>query len=94
MTNSGNDDILRTVEISFEFDGVTVCGHVGETVAAALLRAGITHLRNAPNSGTPRGMFCIMGACQECVIEIDGHKAEACRTVVSEGLVIRRAANV
>ena len=94
MTDGNNDHILRSKEISFIFDGVSVTGHDGETVAAALLRAGITHLRNAPNSGTPRGMFCIMGACQECVIEIDGRKVEACRTTISEGLVIRRVPDV
>ncbi|MCP5382825.1 MAG: (2Fe-2S)-binding protein [Kordiimonadaceae bacterium] len=94
MTGGGNNHILRSKEISFIFDGANVTAHEGETVAAALLRAGITHLRNAPNSGTPRGMFCIMGACQECVIEIDGRKAEACRTTISEGLVIGRVPGV
>ncbi|MEZ5756884.1 MAG: (2Fe-2S)-binding protein [Emcibacteraceae bacterium] len=94
MTVGGNDHILRSKEISFIFDGVSITGHDGETVAAALLRAGITHLRNAPNSDTPRGMFCIMGACQECVVEIDGQKVEACRTTITEGLVIRRVPSV
>ena len=86
--------IERSEEISFEFDGKCYPGHAGESIAAALLRAGVTNLRDAPNSNTPRGMFCVMGACQECVVEIAGRKVEACRTEITDGLKIVRAANV
>jgi|TARA_R110002096_G_scaffold436056_1_gene666508 D-hydroxyproline dehydrogenase subunit gamma len=86
--------IERSEEISFKFDGKSYRGYAGESVGAALLRAGITHLRNAPNTNTPRGMFCVMGACQECVVVIDGRKVEACRAELSDGLNIKRAVNV
>ena len=86
--------IERSEEISFEFDGKSYKGFAGESIAAALLRVGVTHLRDAPNSATPRGMFCVMGACQECVVEVNGRKVEACRTKLSTGLKIERAANV
>lgn len=86
--------IERSEYISFQFDGKSYQGYAGETIGAALLRAGVTHLRDAPNSKTPRGMFCIMGACQECVVEVDGRKVEACRTDVSDGLIVKRAPHV
>lgn len=86
--------IERSEEISFEFDGKSYPGYAGESIAAALLRAGVTHLRDAPNTNTPRGMFCVMGACQECVVEIDGRKVEACRTELTKDLKIERAAHV
>ena len=85
--------IVRSAEISFEFDGEDYPAFDGETIAAALLRAGILNIRSAP-SGAPRGLFCVMGACQECVVEVDGKKVEACRTVVSEGLKIKRVSYV
>ncbi len=90
MTSHTPYPIERTKEISFQFDGVMINGYEGESIAAALLRAGITAIRNAPNTKTPRGMFCVMGVCQECVVSIDGKTREACRTTVSDGLIVER----
>jgi predicted molibdopterin-dependent oxidoreductase YjgC len=39
-------------------------------------------------------MFCGMGVCQECVVEVDGKKTEACRTKVKAGLIVRKATYV
>lgn len=89
MSENASLHIERTKLISFKFDGMGVAAHDGETIAAALFRAGITHIRNAP-SGTPRGMFCAMGVCQECVVNIDGKIVEACRTTVQEGQDIQK----
>ena len=86
--------IERSREISFQFDGEQINGFEGESIAVALLRAGIIHLRDAPNSGSPRGMFCVMGICQECVVEIDGKKQESCRTKVRDGLSVNKVTNV
>ena len=82
-----------SAEISFEFDGEIYPAFDGETIAVALLRAGELNIRTAP-SGAPRGLFCVMGACQECVVEVDGIKVEACRTETSDGLIIKRAGYV
>lgn len=94
MSNSIQSQIERTKEVKFEFDGEEVQGFDGESIAVALLRAERIYLRDAPNSKTPRGMFCNMGICQECVVEIDGRKKEACRTSVSDGLIVKRVVNV
>jgi predicted molibdopterin-dependent oxidoreductase YjgC len=32
-----------------------------------------------------------MGACQECVVEVDGSLMEACRTPVRDGMVVTQA---
>lgn len=83
--------IRRSPEIRFTFDGRAIAGHVGESVAAALWRAGLLGLRQAPDGGGPRGMFCCMGVCQECLVQHDGQNVESCRLIVSEGLVLNRA---
>jgi predicted molibdopterin-dependent oxidoreductase YjgC len=83
--------ILRTPLVTFRFDGRDVQGHAGESVLAALMRAGVMHLRDAPNDGAPRGGFCLMGLCQECAVRVDGGVVEGCRVVVSEGLEVTRA---
>ncbi len=94
MNNPLSGIIERTREISFQFDGVTVSGYEGETIAAALLRAGIINIRNAPNGADARGIFCVMGVCQECVVKVNGKIKEACRTEIKDGLVVERISYV
>lgn len=63
----------------------------GDSVAAALLAAGVTTLRETPVSGTPRAPYCMMGVCFDCLVEIDGvGNRQACLTMVSEGMQVRR----
>lgn len=69
-------------------DGQPVPCFAGESVAAALLAAGRRRLRRSPRAGGPRGAFCLMGACQECAIRIDGRMAPACMVEVRDGLVV------
>jgi hypothetical protein len=61
----------------------------GETVAAALLAAGQGGFSRHPIDGSPRGLFCASGVCQECCVVIDGCIVESCRFRVREGLVVR-----
>ena len=82
--------IKRSKQVSFTFDGTPVTGHAGESLAAALLRAGHLKLRDAPNDAAPRGAFCCMGLCQECAVVINGQVVEACRTDVSAELAVGR----
>lgn len=60
----------------------------GANLAAALLGAGITTFRHTPVSGAPRGPFCMMGACFDCLVEVDGISRQACMMEVSEGLIL------
>ncbi|AFT87953.1 (2Fe-2S)-binding protein [Paraburkholderia phenoliruptrix] len=62
----------------------------GLSVAAALLAAGIARFRATPVSGAPRAPFCMMGACFECLVEIDGVPSrQACMVEVKAGMRIR-----
>ena len=69
-------------------DGDPVPCFAGETVAAALLADGRRQFRRSPRAGGPRGAFCLMGACQECAIRIDGRVEPACMVQVRDGLVV------
>lgn len=62
----------------------------GANLAAALLTAGVTVFRHTSVSGAPRAPFCMMGACFECLVEIDGVAHQACMLEVREGLRIAR----
>lgn len=82
--------IERSRAIKFTFDDQLIAAHDGETIAAALMRAGQVNIRTSPN-GEGRGAFCGMGICQECVVEVDGKKVESCRETVTDGLIVKRA---
>jgi len=77
--------------VSFRFEGQEIEGAEGDTVAAALLAAGITSLKDAPASGSQRSPYCMMGVCFECLVEIDGagHQ-QACLIPIREGMDVRR----
>jgi len=79
-----------TPEIVFSFDGVSVAAVEGESVAAALLAGGISSLRNTPVSGAPRAPYCMMGACYDCLVEVEGRAVQACMTPVRDGLKVSR----
>jgi predicted molibdopterin-dependent oxidoreductase YjgC len=74
--------------VTFSFDGVSIPAVTGRNLAAVLLELGYRTLRASPGLAAPRGVFCMMGVCQECVVWVDGRHAPACRTVVRDGLTI------
>ena len=84
--------VTRGARIRFAFEGRPIEAFAGESVAAALLAAGVRHLRDAPAGAAPRGAFCLIGVCQECLVEIDGQRVEACRASARDGLAVRRIA--
>ena len=59
------------------------------TVAEALLEAGVGAFRIHPVNHDLRGPYCLMGACLECMVMIDGEPGrQACMVVVREGMHI------
>lgn len=77
--------------IGFTFEGRVLKAAPGDSVAAALLAAGIVDFRNTTVTGTARGPFCMMGACYDCLVEIDGTpNCQACMVEVTQGLDVRR----
>jgi hypothetical protein len=68
-------------------DGQPVPAFEGESVAASLLASGRRGLRVTPERNEPRGMYCGIGVCFDCVMTFDGHRAaRACMTPVCDGL--------
>ena len=72
--------------IQIHFDDREIAALPGETIAAALAAAGIVAVRQA-RSGAPRGPFCGMGVCFDCLVTIDGvGSRQACLVPVQEGM--------
>jgi predicted molibdopterin-dependent oxidoreductase YjgC len=76
------------------FDGQDLLLTDGVNLAAALLEAGVIRFRQTPFSGAPRGPFCMMGACFDCLVLIDGVSRQACMTEVTEGMDIAMPGHV
>lgn len=73
------------------FDGAEIPATEGETVAATLLAAGIISTRDTTVTSAPRGPFCMMGVCFDCLVEIDGvPNRQACLTIVRNGMAVAR----
>ncbi|HTU56057.1 MAG TPA: (2Fe-2S)-binding protein [Acetobacteraceae bacterium] len=76
--------------VSFVVDGEAAEGCLGESVAAALLAAGRLVFRRTAVGGVARGPFCMMGACFDCLVEIDGvGNRQACLVPLKEGMDVR-----
>jgi predicted molibdopterin-dependent oxidoreductase YjgC len=72
--------------VTFSFDGASIDAFEGETIGTALLAGGTRALRVTRVAGAPRGMFCAIGACHDCLVTLDGAgPVRACLTPVTEG---------
>ena len=81
----------RTIDIDFE--GERISARPGESVAAALIAHGVRTFRTT-RQGSERSIFCGMGICQDCLIEVNGKPNQrACMTVIDRPLTIRREAH-
>ncbi|MFE0800162.1 (2Fe-2S)-binding protein [Streptomyces sp. NPDC058812] len=71
-------------------DGRTIEALPGRTVAAVLWAAGITSWRTTRGAGRPRGVFCGIGVCFDCLVTVnDRPNQRACLVPVHPGDVIR-----
>src|SRR3954470_14711523 len=77
--------------LSFSLDGDRLEGARGDTIAAALLRAGVTTFTRSIKYHRPRGPFCLAGTCGQCLIRVDDVPSLlACRTPTAEGMKCER----
>jgi predicted molibdopterin-dependent oxidoreductase YjgC len=68
-------------------DGAEVRAYEGESIAAALVASGRPFTRWTARTGEPRGYFCGMGVCQDCLLTVDGlPNVRACVTPAREGM--------
>ena len=76
--------------VRFTFNGQELEAFQGDSVAAALAAADQRVLRWTARRGEPRALFCNMGICFDCLVEIDGCPgSRACCTRVTEGMSVR-----
>jgi predicted molibdopterin-dependent oxidoreductase YjgC len=70
-------------------DGVAVFGVEGQTIAGVLLAAGRRSWRTTASGRRPRGVFCGIGVCFDCLVTVNGVRdVRACRRAARDGDVI------
>ena len=75
--------------VAITVDGKAISARAGDTVAAALLAAGIDHCRTTPVTGAPRAPYCLMGVCFDCLVSIDGvGSRQGCLVAVRDGMAV------
>ena len=76
--------------ITLTFDGRPVAAVVGDSVGAALTRAGVRSWRTTRHEGRPRGLFCGIGICYDCLLTVDGAANQrACLVPAVDGMELR-----
>ena len=75
------------------FDGEPIAADAGASVAAALVASGRTAWRSTRGE-RPRGLFCGIGVCFDCLVDIDGESGQrACMVPLREGMRITLTAS-
>ena len=75
--------------VTLKVDGKPIRARTGDTVAAAMLAAGLDHCRTTPVTGAPRAPYCLMGVCFDCLVTIDGvGSRQGCLVPVREGMAV------
>ena len=76
--------------VTFSFDGREYSGFEGEPVAAALKAAGVMVHRYTRKEHQPRGIFCAIGRCTDCVMIVDGvPNVRTCITPLKAGMRVQ-----
>lgn len=76
--------------VTLSVDGQSIEAREGDSVAAALLAAGLLQSRSTAVSNAPRAPYCMMGVCFDCLMAIDGvGSRQACMVPVRQGMEVR-----
>ena len=91
--------IIETIpggkEVEFLYDGKLIKGYEGEPIAMALKANGVMIHRYTSKLGKPRGLFCAIGRCTDCVMVVDGKpNTRTCFTPLKAGMQVRTQAGI
>ena len=84
-------EFVAKQKVSFTFEGQELEGYAGEPIAAALYANEIKVLKHSHKDGRPRGLFCAIGNCSSCLMEVNGEpNVRVCVEELEEGMIINR----
>jgi len=85
------DTMPEKKKITIYFNGQPLIAYEGDTVAAALTAHGVRVFRHTIKKHEPRGVFCAIGHCTDCVMTVNGVPGvKTCIAKVQEGMRVDR----
>jgi len=84
-----HDYFERGKKVKIIVNDVTIEAYEGECLSVVLFITNRKNLRTSPKLKENRGMFCMMGSCQECVVLLDGKKVTSCNIFIKDGMKIK-----
>ena len=80
-------EIEEQESITIYYNGQPLEAKAGDTIAAALTAQGIRVFRETKRRHEPRGLFCAIGQCTDCVMIVNGKpNVRTCVTLVEDGM--------
>jgi predicted molibdopterin-dependent oxidoreductase YjgC len=80
----------RKKEVNIIVNGKEITAFEGEMIASALMASGIRTFRYSLRKHEPRGIFCAIGRCTDCIMEVNSHpNVRTCITPVEDGMIIK-----
>lgn len=85
---TSNNGIRRGAEIEVTLNGKKIKAFEGETVATMMMAENMVAMRTT-TEGQPRGIYCGMGVCFDCLVVVDDvTNTRACMTWLKSGMSI------
>ena len=84
-----SDYFERGKKVKIIVDNKVLEAFEGECLSVVLFINNHKSLRLSPKKKEGRGMFCLMGSCQECIVMLDGKKVTSCSVFILEGMKIK-----
>lgn len=76
-------------KITIYYNGEPIEAIEGEPIAAALINAGIRSFRRTARLNKPRGLFCAIGRCTDCMMIVDGKpNVRTCVTAARDAMKV------
>ncbi|MFA5033070.1 MAG: (2Fe-2S)-binding protein [bacterium] len=84
-------EFKREKKTTFYFEDTEIEAYEGETIAAALIAAGVKVFQHSKHHNRPRGFFCAIGKCSSCLMEVNGVLNQmTCMRLVEQGMRVKR----
>lgn len=81
----------RQERIAITVDGEILTGPAGSSISGILLENGRDSWRTTSRDRRPRGIFCGIGVCYDCILAVNGVRdVRACQRRAEDGDVIER----
>ncbi len=82
-------EVAASRTVDFYVDDRLIQANRDQTLALALMQAGVSPIRHSAVSGAPRAPLCLMGVCFDCLVQVDGRaNVQACMVKVSAGMKV------